>query len=110
MQPCSALLKCHMKILVVAVNDLSPSTFPRKNLSELDEIQKYFSQKLSKPFVPFASQSSPAVSQSQESQRDPVGTGAHHRDPESQCILEKSSNLVLQVSSLISGTAQSCFC
>ncbi|XP_052013552.1 C2 domain-containing protein 3 isoform X2 [Apodemus sylvaticus] len=74
----------------------------RKNLSELDEIQKYFSQKLSKPFVPFTSQSSPAVSQSQESQRDPVGTGASHQDPESQCILEKSSNLVLQVSSLIS--------
>ncbi|XP_031243387.1 C2 domain-containing protein 3 isoform X2 [Mastomys coucha] len=74
----------------------------RKNLSELDEIQKYFSQKLSKPPLPFTSQSSLAVSQSQESQRDSVGAGASHRDPESQCILEKSSNLVLQVSSLIS--------
>ncbi|XP_028626472.1 C2 domain-containing protein 3 [Grammomys surdaster] len=74
----------------------------RKNLSELDEIQKYFNQKLSKPFLPFTSQSSPAVSQGQESQRDPVGPGTNYQDPESQSILEKSSNLVLQVSSLIS--------
>lgn len=96
----------------MAMNDLplSPSPFPRKNLSELDEIQKYFSQKLSKPPLPFTSQSSLAVSQSQESQKDSVGAGASRRDPESQCILEKSSNLVLQVSSLISGTAQSYFC
>ncbi|CAO2613657.1 C2 domain-containing protein 3 [Lemmus lemmus] len=68
----------------------------RKNLSELDEIQKYFTQKLSKPFLPFSSPSSPALSKSQES------PGASSRDPENQCILEKSSNLVLQVSSLIS--------
>ncbi|XP_076562374.1 C2 domain-containing protein 3-like, partial [Arvicanthis niloticus] len=74
----------------------------RRNLSELDEIQRYFNQKLSKPFLPFGSQSSPAVSQSQESQRDPVGPGTSRQDPESQSILEKSSNLVLQVSSLIS--------
>lgn len=73
----------------------------RKNLSELDEIQKYFNQKLSKPFLPFSSHSS-AVSQSQESQRDSVEPGTSSQDPESQCILEKSSNLVLQVSSLIS--------
>lgn len=68
----------------------------RKNLSELDEIQKYFTQKLNKPFLPFSSPSSPALSKSQES------PGASSRDPENQCILEKSSNLVLQVSSLIS--------
>ncbi|XP_038169557.1 C2 domain-containing protein 3 isoform X3 [Arvicola amphibius] len=68
----------------------------RKNLSELDEIQKYFTQKLNKPFPPFSSPSSPALSKSQES------PGASSRDPENQCILEKSSNLVLQVSSLIS--------
>ncbi|EDL16443.1 mCG116435, isoform CRA_c, partial [Mus musculus] len=74
----------------------------RKNLSELDEIQKYFSQKLSKPFLPFSSQSSPAVSQSQESQRDPVAAGTGRQDPENQCILEKSNHLVSQVSSLIS--------
>ncbi|XP_052569952.1 C2 domain-containing protein 3 isoform X2 [Peromyscus californicus insignis] len=74
----------------------------RKNLSELDEIQKYFTQKLSRPFLPFSSHSSPAISKSQESQRDSVGPGTSSRDPENQCILEKSSNLVLQVSSLIS--------
>ncbi|XP_036043231.1 C2 domain-containing protein 3 isoform X2 [Onychomys torridus] len=74
----------------------------RKNLSELDEIQKYFTQKLSRPFLPFSSHSSPAVSKSQESQRDSVGPGTSSQDPEDQCILEKSSNLVLQVSSLIS--------
>ncbi|XP_076404425.1 C2 domain-containing protein 3 isoform X7 [Peromyscus maniculatus bairdii] len=74
----------------------------RKNLSELDEIQKYFTQKLSRPFLPFSSHSSPAISKSQESQRDSVGLGTSSRDPENQCILEKSSNLVLQVSSLIS--------
>lgn len=73
----------------------------RKNLSELDEIQKYFTQKLSKPFLPFSSHSSP-ISKSLESQRDCVGPGTNSQDPEDQCILEKSSNLVMQVSSLIS--------
>ncbi|XP_026640196.1 C2 domain-containing protein 3 isoform X2 [Microtus ochrogaster] len=68
----------------------------RKNLSELDEIQKYFTQKLSKPLLPLSSPSSPVLSKSQES------PGASSQDPENQCILEKSSNLVLQVSSLIS--------
>ncbi|XP_041504763.1 C2 domain-containing protein 3-like isoform X1 [Microtus oregoni] len=68
----------------------------RKNLSELDEIQKYFTQKLNKPLLPFSSPSSPVLSKSQES------PGASSQDPENQCILEKSSNLVLQVSSLIS--------
>lgn len=97
----------------VLPSDGKPTTVPstphtsiltclRKNLSELDEIQKYFNQKLSKPLLPFSSQSSPAVSQSQESQREPVSVRTSSRDPESQCILEKSSNLVLQVSSLIS--------
>ncbi|KAL1774412.1 C2 domain-containing protein 3 [Sigmodon hispidus] len=74
----------------------------RKNLSELDEIQKYFTQKLSKPFLPFSSHGSPAISKSQESQRDAVDPRTSSQDPENQCILEKSSNLVLQVSSLIS--------
>lgn len=92
------------------MTSLSPSPFPRKNLSELDEIQKYFTQKLSRPFLPFSSHSSPAISKSQESQRDSVGLGTSSRDPENQCILEKSSNLVLQVSSLISGMTQGSSC
>lgn len=90
------------------MTSLSPHPLPRKNLSELDEIQKYFNQKLSKPFLPFSAHSS-AISQSQESQRDYAEPGTSSQDPESQCILEKSSNLVLQVSSLISGMAQSWF-
>nr|XP_045001121.1 C2 domain-containing protein 3 isoform X2 [Jaculus jaculus] len=74
----------------------------RRNLSELDEIQQYFSQKLSKPFLPSGSHSHPAVTQCQESHKHSLGTGTSSQDPESQSILEKSSNLVLQVSSLIS--------
>ncbi|XP_051004997.1 C2 domain-containing protein 3 [Acomys russatus] len=97
----------------VSASEEKPTTVPsashtsiltslRKNLSELDDIQKYFSRKLGKPFLPFSSHSSPVPSQSQESQKDSVRPGTSSRDPESQCILEKSSNLVLQVSSLIS--------
>nr|XP_055212750.1 C2 domain-containing protein 3 isoform X3 [Gorilla gorilla gorilla] len=73
----------------------------RKNLSELDQIQRYFSQKLTKPFLPLSPQTQTAISQHQESCRDHLGPGASSLDPGSQCILEKSSNLVLQVSSLI---------
>ncbi|KAM6172996.1 C2 domain-containing protein 3 isoform 3-T3 [Erethizon dorsatum] len=74
----------------------------RKNLSELDEIQQYFSQKLTKPFLPLSPHTNPAILQCQENHRDQPGPGVSSRDPQSQCILEKSSNLVLQVSSLIS--------
>eukprot|EP00074_Homo_sapiens_P095004 XP_016873005.1 C2 domain-containing protein 3 isoform X9 [Homo sapiens] len=73
----------------------------RKNLSELDQIQRYFRQKLTKPFLPLSPQTQTAISQHQESCRDHLGPGASSLDPGSQCILEKSSNLVLQVSSLI---------
>ncbi|XP_078196372.1 C2 domain-containing protein 3 isoform X8 [Callithrix jacchus] len=73
----------------------------RKNLSELDQIQRYFSQKLTKPFLPLSPQTHMTISQHQESCRDHPGPGASSLDPGSQCILEKSSNLVLQVSSLI---------
>ncbi|XP_029411745.1 C2 domain-containing protein 3 isoform X2 [Nannospalax galili] len=97
----------------VSTYDEKPTTVPlsshtsiltslRKNLSELDQIQHYFSQKLSKPFLPFSSHSPPIISKHQESHRDLKGSGSSNLDPEGQCILEKSSNLVLQVSSLIS--------
>uniref|UniRef100_A0A8C0NH50 C2 domain-containing protein 3 n=1 Tax=Canis lupus familiaris TaxID=9615 RepID=A0A8C0NH50_CANLF len=72
----------------------------RKNLNELDQIQQYFSQKLSKPLLPLSPQTH-TISQYQESQKDHLGPKDSSLDPESQCILEKSNNLVLQVSSLI---------
>ncbi|XP_066224171.1 C2 domain-containing protein 3 isoform X1 [Saccopteryx leptura] len=72
----------------------------RKNLNELDHIQRYFSQKLTKPLLPLSPQSQ-TILQCQESHGDRRGPGASSLDPESQGILEKSSNLVLQVSSLI---------
>ncbi|XP_062052686.1 C2 domain-containing protein 3 isoform X3 [Lepus europaeus] len=73
----------------------------RKNMSELDQIQRYFSQKLTKPFLPLSPQTPTTISECQESPRDNAGPGASRLDPESKCILEKSNNLVLQVSSLI---------
>ncbi|XP_045872549.1 C2 domain-containing protein 3 isoform X4 [Meles meles] len=72
----------------------------RRNLNELDQIQQYFSQKLSKPLLPLSPQTH-SVLQGQESHRDHCGPRDSSLDPESQCILEKSNNLVLQVSSLI---------
>lgn len=72
----------------------------RRNLSELDQIQHYFSQKLTKPLPPLSPQTQ-TILQHQESHRDHHGPGASSLDPGSQCILEKSNNLVLQVGSLI---------
>uniref|UniRef100_A0A8D2DGX9 C2 domain-containing protein 3 n=1 Tax=Sciurus vulgaris TaxID=55149 RepID=A0A8D2DGX9_SCIVU len=74
----------------------------RKNLSELDQIQKYFSQKLTKPFLSLSPHTYTATLQNQENHGDQIGPGTSNLDPESQCILEKSNNLVVQVSSLIS--------
>ncbi|XP_037378851.1 C2 domain-containing protein 3 isoform X2 [Talpa occidentalis] len=74
----------------------------RRNLNELDQMQRYFSQKLTKPLLPFSPQTHTSILQSHESHKDHLGPGVSSLDPESQCILEKSSNLVLQVSSLIS--------
>ncbi|XP_005867144.1 PREDICTED: C2 domain-containing protein 3 isoform X3 [Myotis brandtii] len=72
----------------------------RRNLSELDQIQRYFSQKLTKPLLPLSPQTQ-TILQCQQSHGDSCGPEASSLDPESQCILEKSNNLVLQVSSLI---------
>lgn len=77
----------------------------RRNLSELDQIQRYFSQKLTKPLLPLSPQAQ-AVLQCQQSHGDHCGPGASCLDTESQCILEKSNNLVSQVSSLITGMTQ----
>lgn len=99
-------------MLVISVNDpLSsfPFFFYRRNMNELDQIQRYFSQKLTKPLVPLSPQTH-TILQCQETQRDHLGLGASSLDSESQCILEKSNNLVLQVSSLITGMAQGPSC
>lgn len=101
-------------MLVIPVNDpfvlfFLSFFFYRRNLSELDQIQRYFSQKLTKPLLPLSPQP-PAVMQSQETHRDHPGPGASSLDPDSQCLLEKSNNLVLQVSSLITGMAQGTSC
>lgn len=68
-------------------------------------MQRYFNQKLTKPLLPLSPQTHTAILQCQESQTDRLRPAASSLDPESQCILEKSNNLVLQVSSLITGMA-----
>lgn len=68
-------------------------------------MQRYFNQKLTKPLLPLSPQMHTAILQCQESQTDCLRPAASSLDPESQCILEKSNNLVLQVSSLITGMA-----
>ncbi|XP_069891124.1 C2 domain-containing protein 3 isoform X2 [Dipodomys merriami] len=73
----------------------------RKNLSELDQIQQYFNQKLSRPSLPLSPPTHPAIIQCLESRKEHLRPATSSLDPESQCILEKSSSLVLQVSSLI---------
>ncbi|KAM5248483.1 C2 domain-containing protein 3 [Ctenodactylus gundi] len=74
----------------------------RKNLNELDQIQQYFSEKLRKPLLPLSPYNDTATLQCQEKHREHSGQGTSNLDPQNQCILEKSNNLVLQVSSLIS--------
>ncbi|XP_037861401.2 C2 domain-containing protein 3 isoform X3 [Chlorocebus sabaeus] len=97
-----ALLPCDDKLTTSPLSSqTSILTSLRKNLSELDQIQRYFSQKLTKPFLPLSPHTQTAISQHQESCRDHLEPGASSLDPGSQCILEKSNNLVLQVSSLI---------
>ncbi|XP_021561712.1 C2 domain-containing protein 3 isoform X2 [Carlito syrichta] len=103
LQQGEAVLPCDDKLTTSPLSSrTSILTSLRKNLSELDQIQEYFSQKLAKPFLPL-SQTHTANLECQESHRDHPGTEASSLDPESQCLLEKSNNLVLQVSSLITG-------
>ncbi|NWI81603.1 C2CD3 protein, partial [Dryoscopus gambensis] len=69
----------------------------RKNLSELDEVQRYFSQKLTRSFPDFST-SKPSH---EEWESDPQGSVRGEGDPKGCHLLEKSSQLVSQVSSLI---------
>ncbi|KAM3678509.1 C2 domain-containing protein 3 [Ammospiza maritima maritima] len=69
----------------------------RKNLSELDEVQRYFSEKLTRSFPDFST-SRPGH---EERERDRQGSMGREGDPKGCHFLEKSSQLVSQVSSLI---------
>uniref|UniRef100_A0A674H2A7 C2 domain containing 3 centriole elongation regulator n=1 Tax=Taeniopygia guttata TaxID=59729 RepID=A0A674H2A7_TAEGU len=69
----------------------------RKNLSELDEIQRYFSEKLTKSFPNFST-SKPSR---EEWESDHQGSMSREGDPKGCHLLENSSQLVSQVSSLI---------
>ncbi|NXA65660.1 C2CD3 protein, partial [Mohoua ochrocephala] len=69
----------------------------RKNLSELDEVQRYFSQKLTRSFPDFST-SKPSH---EEWESDCQGSMSREVDPKGCHLLEKSSQLVSQVSSLI---------
>uniref|UniRef100_A0A8B9GA96 C2 domain containing 3 centriole elongation regulator n=1 Tax=Amazona collaria TaxID=241587 RepID=A0A8B9GA96_9PSIT len=73
----------------------------RKNLSELDEVQRYFSQKLTKSFPDFSYGNTSRPSH-EEQESDPRGSMSREVDPNGCHLLERSSQLVSQVSSLIS--------
>lgn len=78
------------------------TTAYRKNLSELDEVQRYFSQKLTRSFPDFSyGHTSKESHEEQESDRRSLRS--KEVDPNGCHLLEKSSQLVSQVSSLING-------
>ncbi|TRZ16629.1 hypothetical protein HGM15179_010488 [Zosterops borbonicus] len=69
----------------------------RKNLSELDEVQRYFTEKLTRSFPDFST-SKPSH---EEWESDHWGSMSREMDPKGCHLLEKSSQLVSQVSSLV---------
>lgn len=105
------LFYLHVYLLLARMIQLEPSfpNFPpltpfltaacRKNLSELDEVQRYFSEKLTRSFPDFST-SRPGR---EEWESDPRGSLGRQGDPKGCHLLEKSSQLVSQVSSLING-------
>ncbi|XP_049678896.1 C2 domain-containing protein 3 isoform X2 [Accipiter gentilis] len=72
----------------------------RKNLSELDEVQRYFSQKLTRSFPDFSYGNASKPSR-EERESDHRGLMSREEDPNGCHLLEKSSQLVSKVSSLI---------
>ncbi|XP_042648689.1 C2 domain-containing protein 3 isoform X3 [Tyto alba] len=70
----------------------------RKNLSELDEVQRYFSQKLTRSFPDFSYGN---TSKPSHKERDHRGLTSIEVDPSGCHLLEKSTQLVSEVSSLI---------
>ncbi|NWW96455.1 C2CD3 protein, partial [Rhynochetos jubatus] len=72
----------------------------RKNLSELDEVQRYFSQKLARSLPDF-SYGKASKTSGEEQESGHRGLMSREVDPSACHLLEKSSQLVSQVSSLI---------
>uniref|UniRef100_A0A8C3BB06 C2 domain-containing protein n=1 Tax=Cairina moschata TaxID=8855 RepID=A0A8C3BB06_CAIMO len=72
----------------------------RNNLSELDEVQRYFSQKLTRSFPDFSYGNTPKPSH-KEQEGDHQGVRSREAHPNGYHLLKKSSQLVSQVSSLI---------
>ncbi|XP_053912634.1 C2 domain-containing protein 3 isoform X3 [Cuculus canorus] len=73
----------------------------RKNLSELDEVQRYFSQKLTRSFPDFTYGNTSKPSP-EEQENDHGGSMSREVDANGCHLLERSSQLMSQVSSLIS--------
>ncbi|NXQ32050.1 C2CD3 protein, partial [Alaudala cheleensis] len=69
----------------------------RKNLSELDELQRYFTEKLTRSFPDFST-SKPSH---EEWESDHQDLRSREVDPKGCHLLEKSSHLVSQISTLI---------
>lgn len=88
--------------LVLFVPYLFLTTAYRKNLSELDEVQRYFSQKLTRSLPDFSDGNRSQPSHG-EQEGDHQGLRSREVDPNRCHLLRKSSQLVSQVSSLISG-------
>ncbi|XP_041919143.1 C2 domain-containing protein 3 [Alosa sapidissima] len=80
----------------------------RKNLSELDDIQRYFSRKLTAPTFP-------SVSRREEEEEEEEGSSVprqpqeerRHSDADAQQLLLKTSRLVGEVNSIFSGMSES---
>nr|XP_056714805.1 C2 domain-containing protein 3 [Euleptes europaea] len=75
----------------------------RKNLSELDDIKRYFSQKLTRAFP----DAGPPDRNTDGLSGRYLSAASRMADPEGRHLLEKSSHLVSQVSHLINGKMQS---
>uniref|UniRef100_A0A8C5MD99 C2 domain containing 3 centriole elongation regulator n=1 Tax=Leptobrachium leishanense TaxID=445787 RepID=A0A8C5MD99_9ANUR len=74
----------------------------RKNLSELDDIEKYFKQKLYRSLSSRGAQDVPSF-QSREAEEKHHDPRPDQEETDTQLLLKKSSVLVSQVSSLITG-------
>ncbi|KAM4796190.1 C2 domain-containing protein 3 [Rhinophrynus dorsalis] len=75
----------------------------RKNLSELDDIQKYFNQKLYRSIPSRAPSADSTVQNTQVHPPDNTSAEQQEEESDAQQLLKKSSFLVSQVSSLITG-------
>ncbi|KAJ7426082.1 hypothetical protein WISP_19115 [Willisornis vidua] len=88
------------QILNSLSKEVSVPTQERKNLNELDEVQRYFSRKLTRSFHDFSYGNTSKPSH-EEQERNHQGSMSREVDLKGCHLLEKSSQLVSQVSSLI---------